>query len=85
MLKRKVLFAVLSGACLAGVVSGALTSQSYVTRGLVASYDAIDNAGVGVHNNAATGWKDLTDADIKKSLDIDFEPGNCCIKALFAK
>ena len=54
MLKRKVLFAVLSGACLAGAVSGALTSQSYVTRGLVASYDAIDNAGVGVHNNAAT-------------------------------
>ena len=54
MPKRKVLFAVLASACLVGVAAGALTSQSYVTRGLVASYDAIDNAGVGVHNNAAT-------------------------------
>ena len=50
MPKRKVLFAVLASACLVGVAAGALTSQSYVTR----SYDAIDNAGVGVHNNAAT-------------------------------
>jgi hypothetical protein len=30
-------------------------------------------------------WKDMTDSDIKKALDIDFEPNNCCIKALFAK
>ena len=59
-LKSKGLFVALAGACLAGVASGALTSQSYVTRGLVASYDAIDNAGVGVHSNAATVWKDLT-------------------------
>ncbi len=29
-------------------------------------------------------WKDLTDDDIKTSLDIDFEPNNCCIKALYA-
>ena len=36
-------------------------------------------------DDCVTGWKDLTDADIKKSLDIDFEPHNCCIKALFAK
>ena len=60
MLKRKVLFATLTSACLAGAASGALTSQSYVTRGLVASYDAIDNAGVGVHNSASAVWKDLT-------------------------
>jgi hypothetical protein len=31
------------------------------------------------------GWKDLTDSDIKKALNINFEPNNCCIKALFAK
>ena len=36
-------------------------------------------------DDCVTGWKDLIDADIKKSLDIDFEPHNCCIKALFAK
>ncbi len=30
------------------------------------------------------GWKDMTDDDIKKVLGIDFEPNNCCIKALYA-
>lgn len=30
-------------------------------------------------------WKDLTNSDIKKALNIDFEPNNCCIKVLFAK
>ena len=29
------------------------------------------------------GWKDLTDDDIKDVLKIDFEPNNCCIKALY--
>ena len=29
--------------------------------------------------------KDMTDSDIKKALDIDFEPNNCCIKALYSK
>ena len=41
-------------------IGAVVTSQSYVTRGLVASYDAIDNAGVGMHDNAATVWKDLS-------------------------
>ncbi len=30
-------------------------------------------------------WKDMTDSDIKDILKLDFEPNNCCIKALFAK
>ena len=30
-------------------------------------------------------WKDMTDSDIKKALNINFEPNNCCIKALLAK
>lgn len=30
-------------------------------------------------------WKDMTDSDIKTALGIDFEPNNCCIKALYAK
>ncbi len=28
-------------------------------------------------------WKDLTSSDIKESINIDFEPNNCCIKALY--
>ena len=37
-----------------------LTSLSYVTPGLVALYDGIDNAGYGQHNDSATTWADLT-------------------------
>ncbi len=29
------------------------------------------------------GWKDMTDSDIKDVLKIDYEPNNCCIKALY--
>lgn len=35
-------------------------SSAYVQRGLVAHWDAIDNAGVGQHDASATTWKDLT-------------------------
>ena len=37
-----------------------LTSLSYVTPGLVALYDGIDNAGYGTHDSNATTWVDLT-------------------------
>ena len=30
-------------------------------------------------------WKDVTDSDIKTVLKTDFEPRNCCIKALYTK
>ncbi|WP_455530147.1 lectin like domain-containing protein [Ruminococcus sp.] len=30
-------------------------------------------------------WKDMTDSDIKDALKSDFEPNNCCIKAICAK
>lgn len=33
---------------------------AYVTDGLVLHYDAIDNAGVGVHSDSPTVWKDLS-------------------------
>ena len=36
-----------------------LTSLSYVTSGLVALYDGIDNAGYGTHDLNATTWADL--------------------------
>ena len=49
-----------------------------------ADYKTVSESGqsfVYIDNN----WKDMADSDIKKSLDIDFEPNSCCIKALFAK
>ena len=61
-MRRVISFLIVAvAACATLPASAAVTSRSYVTRGLVASYDAIDNAGVGVHDNAATKWKDLTD------------------------
>ena len=36
-----------------------LTSSSYVRENLLAYWDGIDNAGTGVHDNAAVSWKNL--------------------------
>ncbi len=30
-----------------------------------------------------SSWKDMSDSDMENLLKTDFEPGNCCIKALF--
>ena len=57
---NKMLFGVLAGACLAGSSSAALTSRSYIQKGLAACYDGVDNAGAGVHDPNATTWVDLT-------------------------
>ena len=38
------------------------TARSYVQDGLVAMWDGIENAGWGVHDSAATTWKDLAGA-----------------------
>ena len=40
------------------VLAGTL-SKGYVTDGLVVHWDAIDNAGTGVHDPNATTWKNL--------------------------
>lgn len=39
--------------------TAALSAKSYVQDGLVALWDGIENAGYGVHDGAATVWKDL--------------------------
>lgn len=36
-----------------------VSAKNYVQNGLVAHWDAIENAGFGQHDNAATAWKDL--------------------------
>lgn len=42
-----------------GVTSHAATSVGYIKNGLVAHWDGVENAGRGVHDSAATVWKDL--------------------------
>ena len=37
----------------------ALSTSNYVQDGLVACWDGIENAGVGVHDPVATVWKDV--------------------------
>jgi hypothetical protein len=41
------------------VAIGGTLSSGYVTDDLVVYWDAIDNAGIGVHNPNATIWKNL--------------------------
>ena len=45
------------------------TSASYEQSGLIAQWDAIDNAGTGVHDPTATVWKDL-----KGTYDLSLLP-----------
>jgi hypothetical protein len=49
----------LAASCAAALVCGGLWA-GYVTDGLVLHYDAIDNAGAGVHSDSPTVWKDLS-------------------------
>jgi len=48
------------------------TSASYMQSGLVAQWDAIDNAGTGSHSASATTWKDLVG-----SHDLTLDTAKC--------
>lgn len=58
-------------AAVAFAMLGWTASAAYVTDGLVLHYDAIDNAGTGVHDSSATSWKELTG----KGRDFDLPSG----------
>ena len=45
---------------LMGGGSSTPTARDYVQDGLIAMWDGIENAGWGVHDAAATVWKDLS-------------------------
>ena len=50
----------LAVACLCATLNAlAISTSSYVQRGLVACWDGIENAGAGVHDSGATVWKDV--------------------------
>ena len=38
---------------------------------------------VSCSDDTVNDWKDLTSSGIKEYLNVDFEPNNCCIKALY--
>ena len=50
----------LAVACLGAALNAlAISTSSYVQRGLVACWDGVENAGAGVHDSGATVWKDV--------------------------
>ena len=57
---------------------GKLSAKSYVQDGLVAMWDGIENAGWGVHDAAATTWKDLVGNKIL-SLTSNGSWGDDCL------
>jgi len=68
--------ALLAASAFAGVKP---ISGTYAESGLVARWDAIDNAGTGTHNSGATTWKDLAgdnDMTIVSSSGAGWRNGN---------
>jgi hypothetical protein len=61
---------IIAMAAMASVAAFGYTSASYVQDGLIAQWDGIDNVGTGVHDPAATVWKDLAG-----SYDLSLLPG----------
>ena len=49
--------------------AGAMTSSDYVQDGLVVHWDAIDNAGVGMHSSNTTTWVDLSGNGFDWTID----------------
>lgn len=59
------------------VAHAATTADYYVQDGLVAHWDAIDNAGTGAHDASATTWKNLVDGGIDLTIrDAQWADGN---------
>ncbi len=69
MKKMMLIAAIAAGyAC---VRADTLTSQDYVRDGLIAHWDAIDNAGAGTHVSNATTWKNL----VAGGMDLTLSSG----------
>ena len=56
---RRSLFCFAVSAALAAVSVHAYDASSYVRESLLAQWDGIDNAGLGIHQGNAGTWKDL--------------------------
>lgn len=64
-MKRMILVAVTA----AGLAGFSATTADYVQDGLIAHWDAIDNAGTGTHDSGATTWKNLVAGGMDLTLD----------------
>ena len=57
-----------------GVAVGAIPASLYVQDNLLAHWDAVDNAGVGVHDSTATSWANLVAGSSVGSLSLSTLP-----------
>ena len=74
MTNRLMSIAVACTACAAMAV----TTADYVQDGLIAHWDAIDNAGTGTHDPTATTWKNLVPGGMDLTIDdAVWADGNC--------
>ncbi len=60
MKKAMMMLAAVAASMVLPVQADGVNAFSYIQKGLVACYDGIENAGVGVHDPNATTWVDLT-------------------------
>ena len=71
------------GARTAAWAKGGYTAKDYVQDGLVAMWDGIENAGWGMHDAAATVWKDLVGSnDLQKKGTGSLVWGENCANLL---
>ena len=74
MTNRLMSIAVACTACAAMAV----TTADYVQDGLIAHWDAIDNAGTGTHDPTAATWKNLVPGGMDLTIDTAvWADGNC--------
>ena len=66
-MKSKNLIVSVAACAVLGV--NAASAADYVQDGLIANWDAIDNAGTGTHNPSATTWKNLVQGGMDLTVD----------------
>ena len=71
-MKKNLIALVAVAAC--GAAVGAIPASLYVQDNLLAHWDAVDNAGVGVHDSTATSWANLVAGSSVGSLNLSTLP-----------
>ncbi len=70
-MKTKNLIVSVAACAVLGV--NAASTADYVQDGLIANWDAIDNAGTGTHNPSATTWKNLVQGGMSGRMRIEMK------------